>query len=200
VLSQPAIKQQLSEIMESGIRQQIEKAHMPKEQAEKAIEMAEKWGGISTIIASYAGPVAVAFISPFIWGLIIWLGGVKIYKGAFDYMKAVEVVGLSNMIGILEAVVKSLLILVMGNIFASPSLALLVKDFNPQNPAHSFLALANVITIWVLSVRTIGLARLVRVSFAKAAVWVFGIWAAYTGLFWGMGVLAQLVAKRAAGS
>jgi hypothetical protein len=95
---------------------------------------------------------------------------------------------------------KALLILVMGNLFVSPSLMLLVKDFNPQNPAHSLLALVNVMTIWILAVRAIGLARLANVSIAKAALWVFGIWGAYTGLFWGLGAAAQLVAKRASGS
>jgi hypothetical protein len=104
------------------------------------------------------------------------------------------------MIGVLEAIVRTLLILVMGNLFAAPSLALLVKDFNPQNPMHSLLALVNVMTIWILAVRTIGLARLARVSIAKAAVWVVGIWAGYTGLFWGLGMIAQLIAKRAGGS
>jgi VIT1/CCC1 family predicted Fe2+/Mn2+ transporter len=200
VLSQPAIKQQLTEITDNAIRQRIEKMHMPKEQAEKAMEMGEKWGAISTAIATYAGPPVMAFLSPFAWGLIVWLGGSKVYKGNFDYMKAVEMVGLSNMIGVLEAIVRTLLILVMGNLFAAPSLALLVKDFNPQNPMHSLLALVNVMTIWILAVRTIGLARLARVSIAKAAVWVVGIWAGYTGLFWGLGMIAQLIAKRAGGS
>src|SRR5207302_9246459 len=69
-----------------------------------------------------------------------WLVGTKALKGHFPFSKAVEVAGLANMIGVLEAVVKTLLILVTGNIFASPSLALLVKEFDPQNPVHSLLA------------------------------------------------------------
>jgi hypothetical protein len=200
VLSQPAIKQQLSEITDNAIRQRIEKMHLPKDQAEKQIEIAEKVGAISTMIAMYAGPPFIAFLSPFAWGLIIWLGGAKVYKGNFSYMKAVEMVGLSNMIGVLDAIVRTLLILVMTNLFAAPSLALLVKDFNPQNPVHSLLALANVMTVWLLVVRTIGLARLARVSMAKAALWVVGIWAGYTGLFWGFGMIGQMVAKRMGGS
>ena len=39
-------------------------------------------------------------------------------------MKAVEVAGLSNMILVLDVMVKTLLILITGNLFASPSLAL----------------------------------------------------------------------------
>ena len=82
----------------------------------------------------------------------------------------------------LEAVVKALLVLVTGNMFASPSLALLLKEFDPQNPLHSLLAQGNVMTFWFLAVVAIGLARLCTVSFGRAIVWVVGIWAACTGL------------------
>jgi hypothetical protein len=40
------------------------------------------------------------------------------------------------------------------------------------------------------------LARLSGASFAKAALWVFGIWAAYTGFLIGLGALAQAAFKR----
>ena len=51
-------------------------------------------------------------------------------------------------------------------------------------------------TFWLLAVRAIGLARLSGVSFAKAAVWVFGIWAAYTGFFIGLGALVQAAVQQ----
>jgi hypothetical protein len=40
------------------------------------------------------------------------------------------------------------------------------------------------------------MARLAGVSFGKAAVWVFGIWAAYTGFFIGLGAAIKAVAGR----
>jgi hypothetical protein len=200
VLTQPAIKQQMDEMLESGLRKQFEKAHLPKEKIEEAVQNAKKWVGITTLVGSYAGPILIGLISPFAWGFLIWLGGAKVFKGNFEYMKAVEVVGLGNMIGVLDVIVKGLLILVMGNVFAAPSPVLLVKDFNPQNPIHSLLALANVMTLWILAVRAIGLARLANVSVAKAAAWVVGIWVVYTGFFWGLGQAAQLVSKRMTGS
>jgi hypothetical protein len=91
------------------------------------------------------------------------------------------------MILVLDAVVRTLLILVTGNLFASPSLALAIKEFDPQNPVHTLLSLVNVMVIWVLLVRSIGLSRLCSAPLAKAAAWVVGIWAAYTGLFIGAG-------------
>jgi len=140
-----------------------------------------------------AAPVFVAFVSPFWGGLILWLFGAKAFKGNFSYMKAVEVAGLANMIGVLDAILKTLLILTLGNLFAAPSLALLVKDFNPQNPVHSLLAVVNVMTFWLLAVRSVGLARLSGVSFVKAAVPVFGVWAALTGLIVGFGFAMRAI-------
>jgi hypothetical protein len=37
-------------------------------------------------------------------------------------------------------------------------------------------------TLWLLTVRAIGLARLTGASTAKAAAWVFGLWGLYAGL------------------
>jgi hypothetical protein len=90
-------------------------------------------------------------------------------------------------------VVRTLLILVTGNLFASPSLALAVKDFDPQNILHGLCALVNVMLFWVLLVRSFGLARLSGASISKAALWIFGIWAAYTGLLMGMGATLRAV-------
>jgi hypothetical protein len=92
---------------------------------------------------------------------------------------------------ILETTVKGLLIVLSGNILASPSLALFIKDFDPQNTTHGLLAAVNVMTFWLLIVRSIGLARLGQVSFSRAARWVFGIWAVYTGFFLGFGLLMK---------
>ena len=191
VFSQPAIRQQITELTDKQIQKQIERTKMPAEQAEKMRGYLELTFKAMFVI----GPMIPAFVFLWLWGLILWLTGHQIMKGDFSYMKAVEVIGLSNMIAVLEAVLKTLLIVVTGNLFASPSLALLVKDFNQENPMHSLLALVNVMSLWHLSVRSIGLARLAGRSFAKASVWVFGVWVAYSGLFWGIGFLMKLVTK-----
>ena len=196
ILSQDTIRHQLSDITDQAIQKQVERAHMSEQQAEQARAMGEKWAGISSRIGIALVPVFGGFVSPFIWGLIVWLVGAKLLKGNFPYMKAVEVVGVANMVSVLEVIVRTLLIIGMGNLYAAPSLALLVKEFDPQNPVHSLLAVVNVMTLWILAVRAVGLARLSGASFAKAALWVFGIWAAYTGFLIGLGALAQAAFKR----
>ena len=199
IFSQDSIRHQLSEITDQAIQKQIDKSQMSEQQAEQARAMGEKWAGISSKIAAGLAPLVAGFVTPFFWGLILWLVGAKILKGNLPYMKAVEVVGLANMVSVLDVVVKTLLIVGLGNLYAAPSLVLLVREFDPQNTVHSLLAIVNVMTFWLLAVRALGLARLSGASFTKAALWVFGIWAAYTGLFIGLGVLAKAAFQKIGG-
>jgi hypothetical protein len=187
ILSQDAFRHQVSDLVEKSIQKQIEKSHMPEQQA----DMARKAGEISWKVQVAVGPAFIAFVTPFVWGLFLWLVGRWAFKAQLRYMKAVEIVGLASTIGILEAVVKTLLIFVTGNIMASTSLALLVKDFDPQNTTHALFAVVNVMTFWVLAARAIGIARVCNGTTGRAIAWVFGIWISYTAFFWGLGVAVQ---------
>jgi hypothetical protein len=199
IFSQPSINHQLSEMTEQAIQKQVESSKMSEQQAEQARAMGEKWAGISAKIGAAIVPVFYGFVTPFFWGLILWGVGVGLLKAKFPYMKAVEVVGLANMIGVLEVILRTLLVVGMGNLYASTSLVLLVKQFDPQNTVHSILTMVNVMTFWLLAVRGIALARLSGASFAKALAWVFGIWVAYTGLLVGLAFLAKSAFKRIGG-
>ena len=105
----------------------------------------------------------------------------------------------ASMISVLEAIVRTLLILVTGNMFASLSPMLLIKDFDAQNTLHSLALLVNPLVFWLLSVRAIGLARVTGRSFMKAAIWVFGLWCGYTGFMWALGRLGQMMGERMGG-
>ena len=120
IFSQPAIKQQLSELTEQAIQRQIDTGHLSEQQAEQARVAGEKWAIIAAQIFAALIPVFQGFVAPFLWGLIVWLLGAQFFKGHFPYMKAVEVVGLANMISVLEVIVKTLLIVGLGNLYASP--------------------------------------------------------------------------------
>ena len=80
-------------------------------------------------------------------------------KAQFKYMKAVEVAGLSKMIDVLGVVIGKLLALLTGNFMATPSLVLLIKEFDTQNPAHMAAGLTDVMVLWMLAVRAIGVTR-----------------------------------------
>jgi hypothetical protein len=191
IFSQPAIRQQISEMSTKAIDRQVEKGKLSGAQAESARAAAEKFGSVGYEIGAAVVPVFFAFASPFFGGLMLWLVGSFALKGPFPYMKAVEVAGLSNVILSLSVIVKTLLILITGNLFTSPSLALLVKDFDPQNSVHSLLAMMDVMVIWLLTVRGIGLARMSGASVGKAAAWIFAIWLAFTGAMIGFGAAVR---------
>ena len=193
IFATPAIQQQMRDITDQALQKQFASANLPQDKMEQAKEDGANFARISQTIGAYVGiPIAVLF-STFFWGLIIWLLGVKTFKGNFPFMKAVEVAGLANVIGMLDSVIRTLLILVMGSVFASPSLMLLVKGFDPQNTLHGALGAIEIFTLWSLGVLAVGLARLSGASLAKAAAWVFGIWVAYTGFFIGVGALFRAV-------
>lgn len=203
IFASPAIQQQMSEISQKAIEQQIQKMNASEQQAEQMRAAADKFGSIGQKISAYAGPPVMAFASPFIWGLIVWLIGSKKFRAGFPYMKGVEAVGLSNMIGVLDGIIRTLLILVLGTIWAAPHAGMVfMGNFDPQNPLHAILSLLNIMTFWLLAVRAIAVARLSGASFGRSAVWVFGIWFAYTALFMGFGFAMQKIfgAAQAAGS
>jgi hypothetical protein len=193
VFSQPAIQQQLSDISDKAIDRQVEKGKLSGSQADQARAAAEKFGNISYKIGAVTVPVLTAFITPFWGGLILWLIGSFALKAPFPYMRAVEIAGLANMILVLDVIIRTTLILITGNVFSTLSLALLIKDYDPQNTVHSLLAVVNVMTIWVLMIRSLGLARLTGAPLVKTAGWVFGIWCVLTGGLIGFGLAMKAV-------
>lgn len=170
--SQPAIQQNMSDIVDQAIEKQAQRMPMN----DQAREIGESMGRIMMKASMMAEPVVTAFVMPFWWGLIIWVVGAKVYKGGFSFMKGVEVAGLANVLSVLEAIVKTLLAIGLGTIFAGPHLGMLVKDFDTTKPAHMVLAAVNLFSFWGLAVRSIGMAKLGNVSFGKAAISLFGLW------------------------
>jgi hypothetical protein len=199
IFSQEPIRHQLQEMTDQAIEKQVARSKASEQQAEQMRAAAEKFAGMGQKIAAYVMTPVMAFASPFIWGGILWFVGKKPLKANFTYMKAVEVVGLGNMIGVLDSIVRTLLIVSMGNLFASTSLVMLIKEYNPQNPVHNLLAMINIMTFWILGVRASGLARLSGASFLKSVAWVFGIWVTYTGAYFGLGLALQAIFSKITG-
>jgi hypothetical protein len=191
VFSQDSVKQQIADMQEKGLQKQVEKGKLTQEQATQAREVATKVGGIIMMVIAYGWPVWLAFITPFWWGFLLWLIGGPILKGTCPYLKAVEVVGLANMIVVLQGVVKPLLILLTGNLFASTSPALLIPNLDPNLPLHSAALNLDVMTLWWLAVCGLGVAKLSGVAAGKAMAWTFGFWALITGVLIGIGWAIQ---------
>lgn len=195
VASQPAIQQQIREQQEGAVEKQVQAGKMTREQADQQLAMMQKFVTPTLMsIFGAAAAIVISFISLFGWSLVLWLAGLWFLKTRFNYMKAVEVVGLATMIGVLGTIVKLLLQVNLSNPASSPSLALAVKDFDPKNTLHLVLAGLNAFDIWRVVVMSVGLSRLAGSPFARAAVPVLGFWLLWSAVVLALSVMAMKMA------
>jgi hypothetical protein len=184
MFSQPAIIQQLREQQNKAIDKQVEAGKMTREQADQALTVMEKFTGPAMLrIFGGVGAAVVSLVHVFWWGLVLWLLGKWFLKAHFGYLKSVEVVGLAMMIGVLGGIVGMLLTVNLARMFATPSLALAVSDFDVSRKSHLFLGAANVFSFWLVGVMSLGLAKLAQVPFLRAAFLVLGFWVFQESLF-----------------
>jgi len=195
IFGNPAIQQQMRDLTDQALQKSFANSNMSQQQQDQSKEAAANMARISQMIIGYVGVPFAVFAITFFWGLVTWLLGVFVFKGSFPFMKAVEVSGLTSVISILDSIITTLLILVMGTVFAAPSLMLLIKGFDPQNSLHAALATLEIFTLWTVAVRAIALSRLSGVSVAKAAAWVFGVWIALRGAGIGLGALGRAIGE-----
>lgn len=172
IFSQEAVVFQLRQQQERVLEKKL--AKVPAEQREQAIQVLQKF--TSPMVLKGIG-VASSVTVPFFWlfgvSLAVWLIGRFLLKGSLEYLQAVELCGLSGMIWVPGGILWMLLVLITGNINSNAGPILLVREFDPGNLAHLFLASLNVITFWYIAVLGLGLARLTGVSWLKANLWLF---------------------------
>ena len=185
VMSNPSLSDQAKRLANEQMEMQFEKSiregKMTAEQAEKAREQMSSFGSIATI-SRIAGAAFSPFITLFAGSLVYWLLGKGVMKAAAPYWKVAEVIGLALFITVLEHIVTTVLAVTMDNVFASPSLMLLVTGFSAQNSLHLLAAAMNIFTIWYLAVISIGLSRLFQRDLPKVLVLVFSLWLLWTAV------------------
>jgi len=181
VMSQPAIQQQIRETIRAqqskAMEKQVQAGKMTRQQADQALEVMDKFmgptmlkifGGLGAVVGSFGRIVG--------WGLVLWLMGKWLLKIEFSFAKGLEVAGLALMISVLGTIVNMLLTVNLERMGASPSLALVVRDFDMNRKSHLFLAAANVFYFWQVAVLSLGLARLAGVPLLRAAIPMFAWW------------------------
>jgi hypothetical protein len=188
IFSQPAIMQQIRDQQEKVMDQQVKNGKMTQAQADQATAMMEKFTGPAmTIVFGSVGAVFGSFVHIFWWAFILWLMGLLVLKVKIPFLKTVEIAGLTTMIVVLGAMVTILLTVITGKLGTTPSLALLVNNFDMKNKAHLLLAAVNVFSFWQIGVAARGLSRLTGAPFTKTLVLVVIYWLAFTLFFIGIG-------------
>ncbi|MBI5384689.1 MAG: YIP1 family protein [Verrucomicrobia bacterium] len=180
MFSQETLVHQIREMQEKAIQAKVDAGKIPPEQAKAIMETTERF--MSPAFLKITGSIgAVVGTAGWLFGLAlyVWLIGAKLFKGRFAFLKAVEVCGLSQMIGVLSAVVTGLLMVTMGHLHATPGPGLLVSNFDPTNKTHLMLAAINLMTFWQIAVLALGMAKLSGASFLKSALWLYVPWAVF---------------------
>ncbi len=177
LMSQPAILQGIREKQEAQFQKMVEQGKMSQADADKAMVVAEKFTGPTVMkITGVIGSVVFSFVAFFWWATVLWLLGRFFLHAAFAYPKAMEAAGLASMIGLLGVIVTLLLQINFSNLTSSPSLGLLVSDFDAKKVSHLVLAAVNVFGIWRVIVESIALARLAGVPFIRGAFVMIPVW------------------------
>ncbi|MDE3059150.1 MAG: YIP1 family protein [Bacteroidota bacterium] len=178
--TQPPIQDEMARQRDKYTQQQIAAGKMTQEQADMIAERSPKPGSPMFLIFGAVGVVVVMFATLFLSALAFWLLGKVGFKSSATYGKTAEVVGLSMYVMALGSILTLILVVAMGSLHATPSLALAVSDFDPMNKMHKLLASINIMTFWYLGIVAVGLGKLFAVSFGKVLSGVAVIWAAWT--------------------
>ena len=190
VASQPAIQQKVREQQEQAMEKQVKAGRLTRQQADQQQAVLEKFGS-GTLLQAGAGVAGIAFGigRVFWWATVLWLLGRWLLRTRFSYGKAMEAAGIAGMIGVLGMIVTLLLQVNFSNPSASPSLALVVGDFDAKKPSHVLLAALDGFQVWQAGVLGVALAQLAGVTFLRGAFVMFGFWIVWQSLAIGLGVM-----------
>ncbi len=183
VFNQPPIQDEMMEMQQKAMEKRVAEGKMTQDQMNMAMENNPAKPG-SPMFLIFGG-IGVAFVTAFMvfgYSLVYWLCGKFIFKSAAGYGKILEVYGLSLYVGIIGGLVGMAMVVGMGSLYAQPSLALAVADFDPTNTTHKILGALNIFTLWQLFIIGVGFAKLWNVSSDKAMGVSFGVWAVWTVL------------------
>ena len=186
VFSQPAVIQRMQEAQGKKFEELVATGKMTQQKADQAVAAVEKImsPGFLKILGCLSSVLINAALL-FFTALIFWAVGSRALQADFHYLKAVEAVGISNMINVVGTIVAMLLAVIYGDMSMTPGPALLIKPFDAANKVHLMLSALNLFSLWYVGVLSLGLARMTGADFSKTAGWLFGIWAALTfGPIW----------------
>ena len=217
VFQQDSIDQQIRDMQEQQIQKLVQTGKMSQQQADASRATVEKFAKVGKIVGGVVGSGVTTAVSLLWWAFVFWLVGGKLMHGGFSYVKAMEAAGLASMILLLETVVRNLLQVTCGNLFAGPNLALLVveefhesslggllaplakllpesarwAEYDVQDLKLQVLAALDGMVFWGLVVKAVALSRLSGRGFGKALAWIVGIWVTVSALMMAGGYALQ---------
>jgi hypothetical protein len=156
--------------------------------------MAERFMGPGMMkIFGSVGALVVSIVRLFWWAFVLTLLATWFLNTRLPYGKALEVAGLSTMITVLGSIVTVLLTINLQRLFATPSLGLVVPNFDATRKSHLMLGAVNLFFVWQVFVTGIGLAKVTAAPVPRAIFVIFAFWVMQESLLIlvGMGSLAM---------
>ncbi|NUN70338.1 MAG: YIP1 family protein [Bacteroidetes bacterium] len=181
VFTQPAIQDQMMEAQTKAMQKSVAEGRMTQEQMEQALEMnPAKPGSTMFLLFGSIGMVGAMVFTLFVYSGVYFLAGKLILKSSVPYGKVLEVNGLSYYVGTIATLLTVVTVVAMGSIYAAPSAALFVENFDPMDKTHKFLSALNILEFWQLFVIAVGLAKIWQTTLAKGLAVVGGVWLVWT--------------------
>jgi hypothetical protein len=106
----------------------------------------------------------------------------KISKADFDFGNVLNVVGLAMVVGAIGNVLGMVISILMGRV-TGVGLGIFFSEESVGAQMFSLLSKIDIFQIWFYLLVAIGLSKIARISFAKSAGIVFGIFIVYALVF-----------------
>ncbi len=174
-LTSSVMDKQKKKMMEK-FEQNVKEGKMTQEQADNALESMNP-SGIFFKLIGYGGSVLGPFIILFILS-VLYLLALKVMKAQVEFTNILNVVGLAMLIGAVGSLLAIVISILKGNM-STLGLGLLFSEESVGEKVHSLLSKLDIFSIWFYVVVSIGLTKVARVSMAKSASIVFGIFIIY---------------------
>ncbi len=159
-----------------ALREQLRKNEtLSEEQRARALENAQKVGGITAI----AGAPFVTAAKLFIQAAIFLALTNFILSGSGTYKKTLSVVSYSALVDLPAAIVTVPLALAKGSAKVQVGLGLPLSRSMEGSYLFNFLSMINLFSIWQFALIAIGLGIIAGIQTKRAAYGVFGLWIVY---------------------
>ncbi len=178
--SQPGVIRSIQETQDKAFQKKVASGQMTQAQADQTQKIAARFLTPGVLKLFGAGGALGALVAGiFLMAFVLWMAVRFVHRSGVGYMKVVEVCALAAMIDVLQKIIRAILVVWKGNLLATASPTLFLTNPGLSHRTALWLSLLDPIDIWWLAVLSLGLGKVASISYAKAAVWVFGLWCGF---------------------
>jgi ABC-type multidrug transport system fused ATPase/permease subunit len=175
IASNDTLKGQITEVQSKRMEQMVQEGRITQEQVDRQQEAMKNMGTLFAVFGSI-GAIVILCLLYFGGTFVLWLVGKFALKAAHGYSTYLAMYGLASWIAVLGSVVSILMIVGLGSMYATPSLALAVyPDYDPLNQIHFLYSKLELFSLWITVVIGIGLSKLTDKPIGVGIGYSFGM-------------------------